>query len=128
MKYTDSGDINNETFTTIMESSTSNAAYIHEVKEPNKNMTTNKKDIQQNVTRDTEQVLKKKTEKMVHPWLWTFVAILLGVNPQSRENPGIISSVLQILTIGSALSKVYLDLWVLKFIFLCYSWQYYFGI
>ena len=105
MKYADSEDKINETFTTIMESNTANTAYTHEGKEPNNNTSAKKKDIQQNVTRVTEQALTKKTEKKVHPWLWTFVAILLGVNPQSRENPGIISSVLQILTIGSALSK-----------------------
>jgi hypothetical protein len=112
MKNTNSGDINNETFSTIIESNAGNTTYTHQGKNPNENMATKKSDIQQNITRDTEQSLKKKPKKKVHPWIWTFVEIFLGVIPQLRENPGIISSVLQILTIGSALSKFYFNLWM----------------
>ena len=54
---------------------------------------------------DKEKLLKKKLAKQVHPWLWQLISITLGVDPQRRENPGVVSCILELLTVGSALGN-----------------------
>ena len=54
---------------------------------------------------DKEKLLKKKLADQVHPWLWQLISITLGVDPQRRENPGVVSCVLELLTVGSALGN-----------------------
>ena len=55
---------------------------------------------------DKEKLFKRKPVKQVHPWLWQLISVTLGVDPQRRENPGVISSILELLTMGSALSNI----------------------
>ena len=52
-----------------------------------------------------EKLLKKKLAKQVHPWLWQLISITLGVDPERRENPGVVSCILELLTVGSALGN-----------------------
>ena len=54
---------------------------------------------------DKEELLKKKLAKQVHPWQWQLISITLGVDPQRRENPGVVSCILELLTVGSALGN-----------------------
>lgn len=44
-------------------------------------------------------------QSQIYPYMWTVISAILGVDENSREKHGVISSTLNILTIGSALSE-----------------------
>ena len=44
-------------------------------------------------------------QSQIHPYMWTVISAILGIDANSREKHGVISSILHILTIGSALSE-----------------------
>ena len=58
----------------------------------------------QNIS-NMEDFLKTNRVRQVHPWLWQLISIALGVDPQRRENPGVVSCILELLTVGSAISN-----------------------
>ena len=60
---------------------------------------------QQNGKNDVERSAQKNFQKQIHPWLCTILATTLGIHPGTKENPGILSTTMQLLTIGSSLSK-----------------------
>ena len=97
--------MNNETFSTITESGAITSTLTNEPKTNDKGMAVKKKIRKPNIRRNDEHLSNNNPEKQINPWLWTIIAITLGVSPQSREDPGIFSTVLQIFTIGSAMSK-----------------------
>ena len=44
-------------------------------------------------------------QSQIYPYMWTVISAILGIDANSRENHGVISSTLHFLTIGSALSE-----------------------
>ena len=44
-------------------------------------------------------------QSQIYPYMWTVISAILGVDENSREKHGVISSTLHFLTIGSALSE-----------------------
>ena len=44
-------------------------------------------------------------QSQIYPYMWTVISAILGIDANSREKHGVISSTLNILTIGSALSE-----------------------
>ena len=67
--------------------------------------TSNKKNSKKQNIPKMENFLKTNRARQVHPWLWQLISIALGVDPQRRENPGVVSCILELLTVGSAISN-----------------------
>ena len=44
-------------------------------------------------------------QSQIYPYMWSVISAILGIDANSRENHGVISSTLHFLTIGSALSE-----------------------
>ena len=44
-------------------------------------------------------------QSQIYPYMWTVISAILGIDANSREKHGVISSTLYFLTIGSALSE-----------------------
>ena len=49
-------------------------------------------------------------QSQIYPNMWTFISAILGIDANSREKHGVISSTLHFLTIGSALSECAIQL------------------
>ena len=65
----------------------------------------NKKNSKKQKISNMEDFLKSNSVRQVHPWLWQLISITLGVDPQRRENPGVVSCILELMTVGSAISN-----------------------
>ena len=99
MKFDKDIETINETITSINNLKLENKYHIDHEKKASENNTKIQK------APDKEKLLKKKLAKQVHPWLWQLISITLGVDPERRENPGVVSCILELLTVGSALGN-----------------------
>ena len=89
----------NETITSINELEFGTEHHVH-----NGTMSNNENPKKQNIS-NMEDFLKTNRVRQVHPWLWQLISITLGVDPQRRENPGVVSCILELMTVGSAISN-----------------------
>ena len=99
MRFGKDIQIINETITSI-----NNLEFGMEYQSDNDSMP-NKKKPEKHYTSGKENFLRTKRVKQVHPCLWQLISITLGVDPQRKEDPGVVSSILELLTVGSALSN-----------------------
>ena len=88
----------------VNESDTKQGSFSGEIRHTNSATAQENKDIEETSER-IQQPPSIIVQSQIYPYIWTVISAILGVDENSREKHGVISSTLYFLTIGSALSE-----------------------
>ena len=88
----------------VNESDTKQGSFSGEIRHTNSATAQENKDIEET----SERIQQSPTiivQSQIYPYMWRVISAILGIDANSREKHGVISSTLYFLTIGSALSE-----------------------
>ena len=88
----------------VNESDTNQGSFSGDIRNTNSAMAQENKGIEETIER-IQQSPSIVVQSQIYPYMWTVISAILGIDANSRENHGVISSTLHFLTIGSALSE-----------------------
>ena len=88
----------------VNESDTKQGSFSGEFRKTNRATVQENKGMEENSER-IQQPPSIIVQSQIYPYMWTVISAILGIDANSREKHGVISSTLYFLTIGSALSE-----------------------
>ena len=88
----------------VNESDTKQVSFSGKIHNTNRATVQENKGMEENSER-IQQPPSIIVQSQIYPYMWTAISSILGIDANSREKHGVISSTLNILTIGSALSE-----------------------